>query len=81
MAFLEHRPRVVHAIYYRVGESTALLFVQQHVKGAIIVDHVTPTHGKKWPLYPDDGERMQQQHCQQPPVRASFQANTVLLPH
>ena len=27
------------------------LFVQQHVKGAIIVDHVTPPHGKKWLLY------------------------------
>ena len=37
-----------------IVEATALLFVQQHdiVKGAIrsIVEHVTQTHGKKWPL-------------------------------
>ena len=25
----------------------ATLFVEQHVKGAIIVDHVAPPHGKK----------------------------------
>ena len=32
-------------------EATALLFVQQHVKGAIIVYHVTPPHGQIWPLH------------------------------
>ena len=36
---------------YTAVEATALLFVQQHVKGAIIVYHVTPPHGRKWPLY------------------------------
>ena len=30
---------------------TTALFVQQHVKGAIIVNHVTPPHGGKWLLY------------------------------
>ena len=34
-----------------VVEATSLLFVEQHVKGAIIVDHMTPLHGKKWPLH------------------------------
>ena len=33
-----------------VAEGTALLFVEQHVKGAIIVHHVTPPHGIKWLL-------------------------------
>ena len=61
MVFLEHRPRVYYSL---LVEATALLFVQQHVKGAIIVDHVTPPHGKQWP-----------------PVRASFQAISVLVPH
>ena len=32
-------------------EATALLFVQQHVKSAIVVDHVTPPHGQIWPLH------------------------------
>ena len=56
MVFLEHRPRVYYSLTTAV-EATAL-FVQQHVKGAIIVNHVTPTHGGKWLLYiPDDYER------------------------
>ena len=37
-------------ILQRYIEATALLFVQQHVKSAIIVDHVTPPHGQIWPL-------------------------------
>ena len=49
MVFLEHRPRVYCSLTTAV-EATAL-FVQQHVKGTIIVDHVTPPHGKKWLLY------------------------------
>ena len=36
---------------YTSVEATALLFVQQHVKGAIIVHHVTPPHSRKCPLY------------------------------
>ena len=37
---------------------TALLFEQQHVKGASIVDHVTPPHGKmSGRSIPDDCER------------------------
>ena len=54
MVFLEHRPRVYYSltiIIQQYVEATALLFVQQHVKGAIIVYHVTPPHGRKWPLY------------------------------
>ena len=53
MVFLEHRPRVYYSPYYNYTavEATALLFVQQHVKGAINVYHVTPPHGRKWPLY------------------------------
>ena len=34
-----------------LAEATALLFVQQHVKSAIVVDHVTPPHGQIWPLH------------------------------
>ena len=50
MVFLEHRPRVYYSLTTEV-EATALLFVQQHVKGAIIiVHHVTPPHGIKWLL-------------------------------
>ena len=57
MAFLEHRPRVYYSLTTAV-EATAL-FVQQQVKGAIIVhvDHVTPPHGKKMAATPDDCER------------------------
>ena len=47
MAFLEHRPRVYYSLT-AVAEATALLFVQ-HVKSAIIVDHVTTPHGQIWP--------------------------------
>ena len=50
MVFLEHRSRVYYSLTTAV-EVTALLFVQQHVKGALIVDHATPPHGKKWPLH------------------------------
>ena len=46
MVFLEHRPRVYYSLTIAV-EAMALLFVQQDVKSAIIVDHVTPHHGKK----------------------------------
>ena len=56
MVFLEHRPRVYYSLTTAV-EATALLFVQQQVKGAIIVDHVTPPHGKKMAATPDDCER------------------------
>ena len=57
-----------------VVEATALLFVQ-HVKGAIIVDHVTPPHGKKM----TSPERIATVACwQQLPVEASFQANSEL---
>ena len=58
MVFLENRPRVYYSLTTAV-EAMAL-FVQQYVKGAIIVDHVTPPHGKKRLLYrmiaavPDD---------------------------
>ena len=52
MVFLEHRPRVYFSLTTAV-EATAL-FVQQHVKGAIIV---TPPHGKKMAAIPDDCER------------------------
>ena len=52
MVFLEHRPPV--ALTTLLVEATALLFVQQHVKGAIIVDHVTPPHGKNDRSMPDD---------------------------
>ena len=55
MVFLEHRPRVYFSLSTAV-EATAQ-FVQQHVKGAIIVYHVTPPHGKKMAGIPDDCER------------------------
>ena len=55
MVFLEHRPRVYYSLTTAV-EATAL-FVQQQVKGAIIVDHVTPPHGEKMAAIPDDCER------------------------
>ena len=42
---------------YSLTETTALLFLRQHVKGAIIVDHVTPPHGKNGRSIPDDSER------------------------
>ena len=50
MVFLEHRPRVYFSLITTAVEATAL-FIQQHVKGAIIVYHVTPPHGKKWLLF------------------------------
>ena len=59
MVFLEHRPRVYYSLTTAV-EATALLFVQQHVKGAIIVHHVTPPHHQSWhkmAAMPDDCER------------------------
>ena len=38
--------------YYSSRSQLLQLFVQQQVKGAIIIDHVTPPHGKKkWPLH------------------------------
>ena len=55
MVFLEHRPRVYYSLT-TVVEATALLFIQ-HVKGAIIVDHVTPPHGKNGRSISDDCER------------------------
>ena len=55
MVFLEHRPHVYNALT-TVVEATALLFVQ-HAKGAIIVNHVTPPHGKNGRSIPDDCER------------------------
>ena len=56
MVFLEHRPRVYYSLTTAV-EATARFVQQQHVKGAIIVDHVTPPHGKKMAAIPDDCER------------------------
>ena len=55
MVFLEHRPPVYYSLTTAV-EATSR-FVQQHVKVAIIVDHVTPPHGKKMAAIPDDCER------------------------
>ena len=39
MVFLEHRPRVALIYYYSLTtvEATALLFIQHHVKDAIII--------------------------------------------
>ena len=56
MVFLE---QTSHGTYYSLTtvEATALLFVQPHVKGAIIVDHATPPHGKIGRTIPDDCER------------------------
>ena len=53
MVFLEHRPRVAYYSLTTVAEATVLLFVRQHAKGAIIVDHVTPPRGKKMATLPD----------------------------
>ena len=55
MVFLEHRPRVYYSLTTAV-EATAR-FVQQHVKGAIIVHHVTPPHGKNGRSIPEVCER------------------------
>ena len=55
MVFLEHRPRVYFSLTAAV-EATALLFVQQHVKGAIIVHHVARLMAKMAAI-PDDCER------------------------
>ena len=55
MVFLEHRPRVYNALT-TVVEATALLFVQQHAKGAIIVNHVTRIMAKMAAIS-DDCER------------------------
>ena len=58
MVFLEHRPRVYYSLT-AVAEAT-VLFVQQHEKGAIIVDHVTPPldeNIKNGHSIPDDCER------------------------
>ena len=51
---LEQRPRVLS---YYSSRSHCTVVVQQHVKGAIIVDHVTPPHGKTMAATPDDCER------------------------
>ena len=66
---------------YTAVEATALLFVQQHVKGAIIVYHVTPPHGRKWPLYRMIVRELRQERFQQPPVEAPFQAISIPVPH
>ena len=55
MVFLKHRHRVYYSLTTAI-EATAL-FVQQHVKGAFIVYHVTPPHGEKMAAIPDDCER------------------------
>ena len=56
MVFLEHRPRVYYSVTTAI-EATAL-FVQQHVKDAIIVHHVTTPPGIKiMAAMPDDCER------------------------
>ena len=58
------------------------MFVQQHVKDAIIVDHVTPPHGKENGRYiPDDCERSA---TVAPPTAASpdlVPITTAPLPH
>ena len=65
MVFLEHRPRVlgggvwgrdyVYYVYTLLLHSAAVeataLFIQRQVKGAIIVDHVTPPLDKMAALY------------------------------
>ena len=56
MVFLEHRPHIYYSLT-TVVEATALLFVQQHANGAIIVDHMTPPHGKKMAAIPYDCEK------------------------
>ena len=59
MVFLEHRPPVYYSLSTAV-EATALLFVQQHVKGAIIVHHEEeedPASWNKMAAMPDDCER------------------------
>ena len=61
-------------------EATAL-FVQQHVKGAIIVHHVTTPHGIKWLLCRMIVRELRQERFQQPPVEAPFQAISVPVPH
>ena len=45
--------RLLLSYTYTTAVEATALFVQQqcHVKGAIIVDHVTPPHGKKWLLF------------------------------
>ena len=57
MVFQEQTSRGTYYSLTTTVEATALLFVQQHVKGAIIVDHVTPPHGKIGRSIPDDCER------------------------
>ena len=79
MVFLEHRPRVYYSVTTAI-EATAL-FVQQHVKGAIIVHHVTTPHGIKWLLCRMIVRELRQWRCQQPPVEAPFQAISVPVPH
>ena len=56
MVFLEHRPRVYYSLT-TAAEAKALLFVQHHVKGAIIVHHVTRLMAKNGRSIPDDCER------------------------
>ena len=52
MVFLEHRPCVYYSLTVTTAvQATALLFVQRQVKGAIIVDHVTPPLDKMAALY------------------------------
>ena len=57
MVFQEQTSRGTYYSLTTAVEATALLFVQQRVKGAIIVDHVTPPHGKIGRSIPDYCER------------------------
>ena len=57
MVFLEHRPHVYYDSLTTAVEATAL-FVQQHVKGAIIIYHARdPASWEKMAAIPDDCER------------------------
>ena len=57
MVFLEHRPPVYYS-HTTAVEATALLFVQQRVKGAIIVYRPRdPASWGKMAAVPDDCER------------------------
>ena len=66
MVFLEHRARVYYSL------TTAVEAMALFVKGAIIVDHVNPPHGKKWLLCWMIVRDLRQYRCQQPPAQASF---------
>ena len=83
MVFLEHRPRVYYILSYYSSRSHGTVVCTATCKGRniIIVHHVTPPHGIKWLLCRMIVRELRQYRCQQPPVRASFQGKSVLVPH